>query len=136
MSIRLADWRDRLAERTDFQAFGAADFALAQKDVRRDALYVMYTSEDPDERRTAAPNQLHRYGVSVVLAVRNSRDPRGQAALDDMEAKRGPVLRALLGWTPPGAAGGVSYRRGLLQAVSPAGLWWEDQFEVPALTEL
>ena len=136
MSIRLADWRARLAERTDFQALGAADFARARQDVRRDTLYVMYTSEDPDARRETAPNQLHRYGVSVVLAIRNSRDPRGEAALDDVEAKREPVLRALLGWVPPGAAGKVTFGGGRLRAIAADGLWWEDRFEVPALTDL
>ena len=135
MAVRLADWRARLAERTDFHALGAADFGRARQDVRRDTLYVMYTSEDPDVRRETVPNQLHRYGVSVVLAIRNSRDPRGQAALDDVEERREPVLRALIGWTPPGASGRVSFSGGRLRDISADGLWWEDRFEVPALTD-
>lgn len=136
MGIRLRDFRARLASETDWKVLGAADFARAQADVRRDTAYVMYLTEDPNDARDPLPNQLHRYGVAVVLAVRNSRDARGEAAIDEVEGRREPVLRALIGWAPPGATGRVSYRRGLLRAVTREALWWEDQFEVPALTDL
>ena len=134
--IRLRDWRERLRERTGYTVHGAAGLAEAQSDLRRDTAYVMYVAEDPDQRRETVPDQLHRFGVAVVLGIATARDGRGEAAIDEMEERRRPVLRALLGWSPPGASGRVSFRRGRLLALRRGTLWWQDEFEVPAFTDL
>jgi len=113
MSIRLRDWRARLSELTEWDVRGAADLAAAQRDVGRDTCYVTYLSEDDDDRGQVAVDNLRRYGVAVLLAVRNRRGPGGDA-LDEIEDLRTPTVRALAGWRPPGAAGPVAFRRGRL----------------------
>ena len=132
MSIRLRDWRARLSELTEWDVRGAADLAAAQRDVGRDTCYVTYLSEDDSDDRNAAVDNLRRSGVAVLLAVRNRRGPGG-AALDEIEDLRLPLLRALAGWRPPGAAGRVNFRRGRLLRLDRDVLWWQDEYDVPAI---
>lgn len=128
--MRTSHWIDRLKERVELDVHGAAELAAVQGDHRRDAAYVIPLSEtaapaasvDADRQVVAA-----RHGV--VLAIANSRGPRGGDAADEIRAARQPVIDALLGWTPPDGWGPVHYAGGRLLRFAGGVAWWQDEFE-------
>ena len=90
---------------------GAADLAVMQKlrDFRTPSAYVILAVETPIPRQSGAPGAVTRQMVpvnfGVVVAVRNYRDNKGQAAADDLRPVLGRVREALIGWVPPDLAG-------------------------------
>lgn len=131
--MRISEWIERLKAETDLDVKGVADYATAQAEHRRDACYVMYSSDDatPNEADTVGGvRQLHTVGVDVVLAITNRRSARGSEGVDEIEAAREQVLDALVGWEPPSGDSSITYRRGRLAAFVKGTIWWEDSFEV------
>ena len=135
--MRLKEWMDRLeAEvdgvKPDFDVYRAADLATVRREHRRDAVYVMYSSDDarPSDV-TGAVRQQHTLGVDVVSAIRNFRDSRGGDAVDEVERMREFVLGRLVGWTPPSAEGeAIEYVRGRLLGFNNKTIWWQDSFGI------
>lgn len=90
---------------------GAADLAAMQKlrDFRTPSAFVLLAMETPIPRQSGAPGAATRQMVpvnfGVVVAVRNYRDNKGQAAADDLRPVLGRVRDALIGWVPPDLAG-------------------------------
>lgn len=90
---------------------GAADLAFIQKlrDFRTPSAFVILAVETPVPRQSGAPGAATRQMVQVqfgvVVAVRNYRDNKGQAAADDLRPELGRVRDALIGWVPPGLTG-------------------------------
>lgn len=90
---------------------GAADLASIQKlrDFRTPSAFVILAVETPVPRQSGAPGAATRQMVQVqfgvVVAVRNYRDSKGQAAADDLRPELGRVRDALIGWVPPGLTG-------------------------------
>lgn len=85
-------------------------------------------SAGPNERLQGPVRQRIRYRVSVVSMVRNVRDPRGEAADDDLQPLRGQILSALIGWTPPDAETPVEFAAGRRLAFDDQVLMWGDVF--------
>ena len=124
-------WVQRLKEQTNFDVKGAAELAAARQDQKRDGLYVILADDRAGENQLLnGVRQQRTIGVSVVLAIRNRRDRRGEAALTEIEAARGQVMQALIGWQPSTETGPVIYRSGRLVALAETTVWWQDEFEV------
>lgn len=115
-----------------FDVFRAANLATIRDEHRRDAVYVMYSSDyaRPNDV-TGAVRQQHTVGVDVVSAIRNFRDERGGEAVDEVERMREIVLGLLVGWTPPSADGEeIQYVRGRLLGFWNKTIWWQDSFGI------
>lgn len=90
---------------------GAADLAAMQKlrDFRTPCAFVILAVETPIPRQSGAPGAATRQMVpvnfGVVVAVRNYRDNKGEAAADDLRPVLGRVRDALIGWVPSDLAG-------------------------------
>ncbi len=131
--MRIGEWMRRLeSELDDIEVYTAADLASAQSEHRRDAVYVMYSSDDARPSDVAGQvRQQHTVGVDVVSAIRNFRGSRGSEAVDEIERVRDQVLDALVGWTPPSAEGeAIEYRRGRLLGFQDKAIWWQDSFGI------
>ena len=135
----IAHWVKRLKTELAADGGGAVDVkgaaALAQamadhRVIKRDSVYVLYAAEDAEGNIQAnAVRQRCVIGVTVALAVTNRRDRRGEAGVDEVETLHGRVRTALLGWTPPGAAERVEYRRGRLLNFTEGAQVWADDYE-------
>lgn len=90
---------------------GAADLAAVTmlRDFRTPSAFVLLAVETPIPRQSGAPGAATRQMVpvnfGVVVAVRNYRGNKGQAAADDLRPVLGRVRDALIGWVPPDLAG-------------------------------
>ena len=132
--IDLAHWIERLSMRVPTLAgrvAGAADLAAAAEDaVAPPAAWVLREDEQaaPNERLQGPVRQRLRCRVSVVLAVENVADARGEAADADLLALRRAVFAALIGWTPPGAETPVELAAGGRLGFDDQILWWGDLF--------
>lgn len=94
------------------------------------AAYVVPVSEAADDNRLAnGIAQRNTVTFGVVLCLTDLSDVRGEAAGDALDAVRGEVRDALVGWTPPGAAGPALYVGGETIDLDKFGaLWWMDRF--------
>jgi len=112
------------------QTGGAADLAAARDDLRiAPAAYVIPLRETPGRNELGeAIWQRVTVRLGLVLAVRNVRDARGEAAAEDLEALRQSVRAALLGWAPAMGHDPLEYGGGRLLALTNAILWWQDDF--------
>ena len=135
--MRLHDWTARLSahiEDTDIR--GAADLAAARDAHQRNTVYVMYQAEDAEaNRRSCGVQQRVLTDMLIVLAACNRRGTLKEELVTELEALRGRVRSALLGWTPPGAAGPVVFRSGQLTRLSDAVIWWQDVYRAEGWIE-
>lgn len=113
------------------QVGGSADLPAAEEALRaRPAAFVVPLAERPsDPLLLGDPVQRLSASVGVVLAVANLRDPRGDAAREDLVAVRQQVRAALLGWLPAGCLDRLACAGSRLVRLDPRGvLWWQDDF--------
>lgn len=64
--------------------------------------------------------------LAIVLVVRNVADAHGAAAEDDMDALRGQVRQALLGWTTDTDHDPLERLRSSLSAFRDGHMWWQE----------
>lgn len=110
---------------------GAADFAAAAPDAKQlPAAYVIELANRAERNSlsTLAVSQRNEVRFGVVMAVQNLRDPRGDAAKDDMRTLREAVMTALLGWQPDADYDVVEYGGGRLLELNNMVLWWQDDY--------
>lgn len=137
----LAPWLHRLdlcVPQVSGRIFGAADLAAAAgARPRVPALFVLREDERarPNERLQGPALQAVRHHVSVVAAVRNVRDPRGEAADAELLSLRQEVMAALLGWIPPDCQTPVEYAHGRRLGFDDQVLWWGDVFATGSYLE-
>ena len=125
----LSDWAAHLRAETGLEVWGAARLVAAQKDRKRDALYVVLLSEAAaDNPLIGGYRQERTLTIGVITAISNFRDARGDAGGDDLEVLRAQIFAALLDWMPPGGETAVRYRAGRLLDYSDGTLWWQDEF--------
>ena len=120
---------------------GAADYAIGVADQSRwlatPCAYVVPEDEDAGENdtgdRTLWQEVTERFGVIVVFA--NDADRRGQTVAETYAPTRLAIMRALLNWFPPAAAGdvqrakqGIYYVEGALQGFDRARLFYKWTF--------
>ena len=138
--MRAAPWIARLkAELAGLQVDvrGAAALAAARSDHRRDAVYVAPLSDTAAPSRViGAMRQTVAARMGIVIAVDNSRDPRGEQAVSELERIREAVRDALLGWRgADGAWTPAEYRGGRLLRFEERTIWWQDEYEAQELIQ-
>lgn len=114
------------------QVGGAADLASLKGVVRKHpAAFVLPESERSDPPLAGSTLQTQATRFSVVLVVKNRRDPRGEAAQQEFKPVREILLSSagLLGWTPDSAATCVIHAAGDINDFDDASLYWIDAFE-------
>lgn len=134
--IRLADIRARLKTACPAlkQVQGAAEMRVIEAAPAAHlmpAAWVVPLREDARPAPAAnAVRQVQTITFGVLLAVGDRRDRRGEAAGDELDDVKQDVHAALIGWTPPGAAGPVEYAGGEVLEVETAALWWLAKYRV------
>lgn len=110
---------------------GSADLTSAQQDLKNKlpAAYVVENRETPGPNEIVTlVSQRNATRFSVVLALQNLRDPRGEAAQQALRPIRVSIITALLGW-PPGPEYDVClFGGGRLLKLDDGVLWWQDDF--------
>lgn len=124
---------DRLAALPELKMVaGAAEFqaASATNPKAAPAAYVFLLSEAASSNSLGNVAVLQRVQaqIGVSIAVRNVADAQGAASGLDIQAVRGAVKTALLGWPP--AAGHEPLERvsSDLLAFRDGYLWWQDVY--------
>ena len=110
----------------------AVDLGSAQEDLKNKlpACYVVPFAEVAlgNALENAVSQQVNE-DFSVVYAISNLRDVRGEAASADLRPIRGSVQTALLGWTyDANAYDPFIFVRGRLLALTNPVLWWIDTY--------
>lgn len=65
---------------------------------------------------------------SVIVAVSNLADEKGQSGASNIHALRAALWSALLGWQPGPDYKGIAYEGGSLLAMDRARLWYQFEF--------
>ncbi len=135
--MRIAEWIARLNDvRTlEIDVAGAAGLAQARAEHRRDAIYVIPLAASAlPSRVVGRQRQIVTRRVGAVIAVSNARDPRGGAAVSELEAAGDMIARAWLGWAPPaGDRSGASYAGGRLLTFADRTVWWQEEYQADYL---
>lgn len=66
--------------------------------------------------------------IAVCLVVRNVADARGAAAAQDMDALRGAVKTALLGWVPAEGCDPLQRTGARLLTFTDGLMWWQETY--------
>lgn len=131
--MRVQPWIDRIrASIPDLrEVLGSAELAAVQDSYRSTpsawVIAIDEVAQDSSLISTTAQRVTARMGV--ILAVRNARDPRGEAGHDDLETLRDALKTALLGWAPTVEHDPATYVSGSLLKLTDATLWWQDEFQ-------
>ena len=97
--------------------------------------YVIPMDDTPGESRSAnVVRQPLTDSFSVVVAVSNVPDEKGQGGAASIHSIRAALWAALLGWQPTEDYEGVVYEGGSLLSLDRARLWY--QFDFSADTEI
>lgn len=130
---QLKTWAPSLGARVS----GAAAFKRLKENtaLATPCAFVLPLADDPQP--AASQNAVRQYMVdsfAVVVAVSNATDERGQGAAATIDAMRGELWAALLGWRPTSDYDGVQYEGGSLQEMDRFQLFY--QFEFGAAMEI
>jgi hypothetical protein len=109
---------------------GAADRAVIKNFSQTvPAAYVWPETNDAEGGEFASDNsQMIRDVFTINFIVRNVRDPRGEAALEEIEALRIKVMDSLIGWVPPNGFTDFRFLRGRRVGFNDQALEWCDYF--------
>lgn len=134
MSMRLADWVERLRSQTELAVHGVYTTAAVQSSAAQDAAFLAYFADEAQPSTVIGPpRQEHVVAISVLLRV-PVRQEDDSESVSGLEAVRDQVDAALLGWTPPGATGPVTHRSGKALDRQDEGVeWWRDIYQAPQL---
>lgn len=116
---------------------GAADLDLATSGtLLQDMAFVIPLAEDAElnkEDNSVNQNITERFGVVVAISNDTTEDDlTGITAYDKLHDVRDELFSALVGWDP-GYNGPVAFRGGRLLAIDRAWLWYQYEFEYPAI---
>lgn len=124
--------------RKDVPDFRLVDFAATFEALRERGLPAMPAvfllpgneAAGRNDRSRGAVHQAVRFQFRLYLFVKYAGDALGAAATDYLEALRGPLRAALLGWQPPveGVDGEVEFDGGRPEQLANGILVWRDQF--------
>lgn len=110
---------------------GAAEFLHSSQSAHL-SLPAAYVVPLDDEVGPAAFAQGYRQivteGFSVIVALDNREDERGQHAVTTLEQIRAMIWRALLGWSPNDAYSPIIYEGGHLVSIDRARLFFAFDF--------
>ena len=113
---------------------GAAEFALAQRNVLNDEMaFVLPLAEDCESNRNdGGLVQKLTERIGVATAIRNDStqsDKLGIRAYDRLEEVRTEIWHAILGWEVPGFETVLEYRGGRILGIDRPYLWYLFEFE-------
>jgi len=109
---------------------GAAEYARAEREtIAVPRAFVFPGREVPaaNTQDTGLAQRVREYW-SVVVALDNSPDHRGEASANEVKAVRAELFRALLNWVGPGAIKGFEYEGANIQEINRARTWWQFDF--------
>lgn len=116
---------------------GAAQFQMlpAATNLQVPAAYVIPLDDNPEDNRSATGyRQRIADAFAVIVALSNTADERGQAAVGSVHAIRRELFKALLSWQVSDDYDGIEYDGGNLLSLDRARLWY--QFEFSAAFEI
>lgn len=106
---------------------GAAELAaIVDQPLALPAAYV-FVKEEASEENTRMAGTLQRTEADIAVAIfaANVSDATGGAAAGDIEALKGFVRGALIGWQPPSATDAIIHVGGQLVRARGGLLVWE-----------
>ena len=110
---------------------GAAEFVRVPETTKLPVpcAYVIPQAEQGEEQiSTNAYQQTVKETFSVMVAVSNEVDEKGQTASAGLNAVRGQLFRALLGWVPEAEMEAVEYDGGQMTQLDRSRLWYQYDF--------
>lgn len=115
------------------RCLGAAelDAALATPPKDNLSVYLFEANEaaEPNDVNNGTHRQLNRVTLGVAFALRSKRDPRGEAAAEELRPYRLAVRRRLMGYTPDrDNVDTCDYVGGQALAFADGVLWWVDNY--------
>ena len=137
LELIIAALRIRTAPTFFGRVAGAAQFKVLPETAALDlpCAYVIPLDDAPGESRSAnVVRQPLTDSFSVVVAVSNLPDEKGQGGAASIHSIRAALWAALLGWQPTEDYEGVVYEGGSLLSLDRARLWY--QFDFSADTEI
>lgn len=97
--------------------------------------YVIPMEDTPGESKSSnTVRQALKDSFSVVVAVSNLADEKGQGGAASIHTIRAVLFASLLGWQPSQDYSGIVYEGGTLLSLDRARLWY--QFDFSADTEI
>lgn len=118
----------------DGRVAGAAAFKRLKENsaLTTPCAFVLPLADDPQPPASQnAVRQVLVDSFSVIVAVSNATDERGQGAAASVEALRRELWAALLGWRPTDEYDGVQYEGGSLQDLDRFQLFYQFEFGAP-----
>lgn len=112
-------------------AGGAADLASAAESLKqKPAAFVLPNSERASGSTTGtmAVSQQNIVRFTVVIAVQNLRDARGENAQADLRTIRMAIATALHGWQPDSEFDPIQYGSGKLLQLTDQVVWYQDEY--------
>ncbi|MDO9236004.1 MAG: hypothetical protein Q7U28_08235 [Aquabacterium sp.] len=116
---------------------GAAQFKLLPETASLQVPCAFVIPLDDSPERAQSMNSVRQTltdSFSVVVAVSNVADEKGQGSAHSMDALRAELWAALLGWQPAARYDGITYEGGSLLSLDRARMWY--QFEFGAVMEI
>ncbi|MCE7915420.1 MAG: hypothetical protein DYH15_12275 [Nitrosomonas sp. PRO4] len=110
---------------------GSADLGAAAESLKQSpSAFVLPNSERASGSSTGTMviSQLNTVRFSVVLAVQNLRDSRGETAQSDLLILRTAIMTALHGWQSDADFDPIEFSGGRLLQLTDQVLWWQDEF--------
>lgn len=123
--------RTRCAAAFSSRVAGAAQFQMLPESASLDVpcAFVLPMDDSPDP--SISDNTVRQYldeRFAVVVALDNTTDERGQAAVLNVHTARAALWAALLGWQVTTNHNGINYEGGSLLKIDRARLWYQFEF--------
>lgn len=123
LRVRCASFANRIA--------GASQFKLLPENASLPVPCAFVIPLDDAPKENMALNSVRQPlndSFSVIVAVSNLADEKGQVGSSNIHALRAELWAALLGWQPGPDYKGVAYEGGALLSMDRARLWYQFEF--------
>ena len=110
---------------------GAAQFKLLPENASLTVPCAFVLPLDDSPKESKAENSVRQQMVdsfSVIVAISNATDERGQGGVSSVKSLRTELWAGLLGWKPDVDYNGINYEGGSLLALDRARLWYQFEF--------
>jgi hypothetical protein len=110
---------------------GAAQYKLLAENAQLPVpcAFVIPLDDNPGEPKSAnGVWQELADSFAVIVALSNTTDEKGQAAVASVRSVRTQLWAALLGWRPSEDYNGIYYQGGSLLHIDRARLWYQFEF--------
>ncbi|MDO0944657.1 phage tail terminator protein [Chromohalobacter israelensis] len=126
--LSLDPWLERLETANLPAPVELAANLKAAQETRRVPGVLLVPGRDRVTHQARIPNPHHKVTTEVMLvtAVKRHGSARMGRGKDHLSELRGPVLTALVHWTPPGAEIAIRWNGGQLLTLNDHALFWAD----------